>query len=373
MRLAFIFLAIGLQAWGAWGYRRTVTIDHTQVPNSDQANFPVLVSGTYSYLATVANGGKVTSGSGYDIIFTSDSACAVKLDHEIESYAPTTGAVNLWFRVASLSYTADTVVYLCYGDAAVTTSQENKTGVWNANFVGVWHLREDPSGSAPQMLDSTSLVHHGTSGGGMLTGDQVAGRVDGSLDFDGSDDGIYVPSFTQLNGTNLSISAWINPTNFTSGGGVPRIIDRSYNGQFVLYFQNSGELSLAVGTTGTSLPYPTHMCDAGAVVTGQWQLVAATYDGETAVVYVNGVACGTSTTPSGPLATSTSQITIGTRPDASGRWFTGGIDEVRLLSAGLSGDWIVAEYNNQKASSTFWAIGNEVALGGAVSRRRVIE
>lgn len=38
-------------------YQRTVTIDRTKVPNTDQSNFPVLFSGTYSYLATVANGG----------------------------------------------------------------------------------------------------------------------------------------------------------------------------------------------------------------------------------------------------------------------------------------------------------------------------
>jgi len=42
-------------------YRRAITIDHTKVPNTDQANFPVLISGTYSYLATTANGGGVTN------------------------------------------------------------------------------------------------------------------------------------------------------------------------------------------------------------------------------------------------------------------------------------------------------------------------
>src|SRR5947209_8066968 len=31
-------------------YRRSITIDHTRVPNTDQSNFPVLISGTYSYL-----------------------------------------------------------------------------------------------------------------------------------------------------------------------------------------------------------------------------------------------------------------------------------------------------------------------------------
>ena len=61
-------------------------------------------------------------------------------------------------------------------------------GVWDNNYQGVWHLREDPSGSAPQIADSTSNNNDGTMNGGMTTTDQVAGQIDGSLDFDGSSD-----------------------------------------------------------------------------------------------------------------------------------------------------------------------------------------
>lgn len=148
-------------------YQRTVTIDHTKVPNTDQSNFPVLFSGTYSYLATLANGSKVTSTSGYDIIFTSDAAGATTLDHEIETYTATTGAVNFWVRVPTVSHTTEMVIYLCYGKSAISSSQENKTGVWDSNFKGVWHLKEDPSGTAPPVKDSTSNANHGTSNGAM--------------------------------------------------------------------------------------------------------------------------------------------------------------------------------------------------------------
>src|SRR6202023_984049 len=70
--------------------RRAITLDHTKVPNTDQSNFPVLISGTYSYLATVANGGKAQNVNGYDIIFTDDAPGSTRLDHEIESYDPVT-------------------------------------------------------------------------------------------------------------------------------------------------------------------------------------------------------------------------------------------------------------------------------------------
>src|SRR6185503_17837001 len=35
-----------------YSYQRAITIDHTKVPNTDQTNFPMLISGVYSYLAT---------------------------------------------------------------------------------------------------------------------------------------------------------------------------------------------------------------------------------------------------------------------------------------------------------------------------------
>src|SRR5258708_27185798 len=75
------------QTWSnGYGYRRPITIDHTKVPNTDQSNFPLLISGTCSYLATISNGGNVTSNNGYDIIFTSDAAGTAVLPYERESY-----------------------------------------------------------------------------------------------------------------------------------------------------------------------------------------------------------------------------------------------------------------------------------------------
>src|SRR5947209_815261 len=67
-----------------YGYSRTITIDHNKVPNTDQTSFPVLISGTYAYLATVSNGGRVVSSNGYDIVFT-DSSYHL-LNWELESY-----------------------------------------------------------------------------------------------------------------------------------------------------------------------------------------------------------------------------------------------------------------------------------------------
>jgi len=56
-------------ASSGYSYQRVIVIDHTKVPNTDQANFPFLFNTTDPSLATVANGGHVSSSSGYDMIF----------------------------------------------------------------------------------------------------------------------------------------------------------------------------------------------------------------------------------------------------------------------------------------------------------------
>src|SRR5262249_29972926 len=95
---------------GKYQYYRAITIDHTKVAEADLVNIPVLISGTFGYLATPAYGGKAQSASGYDIVFSSDPDGVNLLDHEIESYRETDGTVAFWVRAPVLSYTADTVI-----------------------------------------------------------------------------------------------------------------------------------------------------------------------------------------------------------------------------------------------------------------------
>ena len=121
-------------------YVRTIVIDHTKVPNTDQANFPFLFSSIDPLLKTPSNGGHVTNTNGYDIIFASDPQGLNKLDFELEQYNPATGQVIAWMRVPAVSHTTDTVVYLFYGNANITATQANPTGVWSNGYSGVWHL-----------------------------------------------------------------------------------------------------------------------------------------------------------------------------------------------------------------------------------------
>ena len=108
-----------------YAYRRTITIDHTKIPNTDQSNFPLLISGTYSYLATVANGGNVQNANGYDVIFTSDLGCATKLDHEVQSYSAVSGSIARGTATVLLS------TRFMYGSSASTIA------MWQTDYVSI--------------------------------------------------------------------------------------------------------------------------------------------------------------------------------------------------------------------------------------------
>jgi hypothetical protein len=187
-----------------YSYSRAITISHTKVPNTDQTNFPVLISGTYSYLATKGNGGNVTSANGYDIIFTADAAGTTPLAFEQDSYSASTGAINYWVKVPTLSHTTDTVSYLFYGNASVTTDPSNKTAVWDSNYQGVWHLEDNAANTT--VKDSTSNSNNGTSAAN-TSSKTTAGEIGAGLSFNGSSDDI---STSLLSSKVFTWEAWVN-------------------------------------------------------------------------------------------------------------------------------------------------------------------
>ena len=176
---------------GTWQYRKSITVDSDKVENTDQAYFPMLVSMTDESLKSVSNGGKVNSESGFDIAFTAQNG-STQLDHEIETYTPTTGELKAWVKIPVLSHSRDTVIYIYYGNSSIIETEENINGVWDDgganNFKMVQHMNQNPGGTAPQMLDSTQYGNNGTSRGTMTSANSVVGQVDGATSFDGVDD-----------------------------------------------------------------------------------------------------------------------------------------------------------------------------------------
>jgi len=342
-----------------YDYRRAITIDHTKVPSTDQSNFPVLISGTYSYLATTANGGNVQNANGYDVIFSSDSGCSTKLDHEVETYNSTTGAVNYWVRVPSLSHTTNTVFYLCYGNSSISTSQENKTGVWDGNFKGVYHLKD---GASLNVSDSTTN-HNLTNNGATANG----GEVDGAGSFDGSTQYLTIAQHTDFNWANLrTLDLWMKLGNTTQT--LPRVFshsDGNSDGWSLTWLDpTSGAgagwvgnfLVVSIGTQGTPA-IQRQTPDNGTInSTSLWHHVAVVGDGTSvASVYIDGNAVTLSNYPANITNTNIAGLDIGRRNN-NGRYFSGSLDEIRFSNIQRSADWIKTEFNNQSSPSSFYRI-----------------
>ena len=367
------------QSWynPSWSYRKSILILQPKVGSGGpHLNFPVLIN-----LASDAALAPHAQASGNDILFTASDG-TTKLDHEIESYTSGTGALVAWVRVPSLSSSANTVIYMYYGNAAAA-SQQNKTGVWDANYVAVWHLNETGQRHGGEFKDATVNANNAQGGGGTAakTPARVAAKIAGGQNFDNVDDYITAPHSASLNlNLNVTLSAWVNMRTFGTGNDTDTIVgkhDESGTPWAAHY-----KLALHDATGGSALPKVALYKDgtddtataAGAtgVTANTWHYVVATFAGNTAGnaarVYLDGVQDGTGSLNT-VIFTSSWPVSIGGRvtsgAPAPSDLVDGIIDEVRISNSVRSAGWILTEYNNQNSPSTFYTLGAEFTLPSA--------
>jgi len=343
-------------AWysSSWTYRKPITIDHTKLSTtatSTFSSFALLVSVTDSDLKSTGNGGKQASSTGVDILFT-DSNGTTKLDHEVESYASTTGQLIAWVRIPTLTSSADYTIYIYFGNSGAS-DQSNATGVWDTNYKGVWHL---PNGTTLGLNDSTVNVQTGTNHGATPTAGQIGGAAAFSS---GSSQYIDNGTITGISGaTAATLSGWMYrsaASNFVSFG------QSTSNYRFNLEWYNDGNLYLQAENGGQAFPNIVPPQTTG------WHYVVFVFDGSQSGYardkgYWDGVSQtvlpGFSPQPPASLASGANQSPFWV--GRGGVYSTGIIDEVRVSNTIRSADWIATEYNNQSSPSTFYAYG---ALG----------
>jgi uncharacterized repeat protein (TIGR01451 family) len=340
-----------------WPYRKAITIDGSQVVGGPHVDFPVLISITDTDLSAAR-------ADGNDLLFTLDDG-TTKLDHEIEDFDNGTGVLVAWVRIPAPGLTngSDQTIYLYYGYATVPTNQQNAPGVWDPNYIGVWHLREEQAGTGALNLyqDSTSNPNDGDD---FASAAGQSGKIDGGQEFDGTDDYINAGSDASIDNIFVgggTLSAWINPTGWgESGEG--RIGDKAGSTGGGWFFRISDGITDPVedptqgfqfmhGFSGTRGKWnsPDFTISLGA-----WQHVAVNYDKGSdtndPILYINGVpvAVTTSTAPSGTAVSDAARdFWIANTSGSTNRTFDGFIDEVRVTNKIVPAAWIQTEYNNQ--------------------------
>jgi hypothetical protein len=333
----------------AFTYKRSVTFLSAQVP-STQSNFTALISVTHVDLKDVAHSGHVQSASGYDIVPYTDSGLSTKINgFDLEYYDPTTGQVIMWVLISSLSSSSNTVIWLGYGDAGISTYQGTRTASVDSSRKVVYHCDSTTStipetisgydsakqGGATDPLDSPGKIHRGLV--------RVANYA------------FAAPTPELSLGAACTVSAWIN---VPSGSGVTRYLFVGGTGGVVFIcegWDGATDATMLIGATSDPVGI-----GLGDIRDDTWHHVAVTYDDAIAqpkmTVFKDGNLHNTFSGQSGNVRPIGANLILG---------WTGStvFDQIQIDATARSADWIKAEFRNQNDPAAFHTLGTEQAAG----------
>ncbi len=334
--------------------RKKYTVNHTKV-GSTLTDFPCVLK-----LAADSVVGANIDSNGYNFRITSSDGTTT-LPYERKNFANPGSActVQLYFKAPSLSSSVDTDFYLYYKSASPSDGAD-PTNVWDSNFKAVYHLEETPTGSAGDVLDSTSNANHGTSAGSMNSGNQVTGVAGEGLSFNGTSQTIALPQ--GIGSYPITIEGWFKTTTTT---GELAICGANVGGDsgihLGLYNDNAQNLTYQSGTLDRLTSGAAYSSGVAYQAAAVWVSATERY------VYLNGVqsgGTGRTNFASVPTNNDTMQIAAVKYAGSLGNWMPGSLDEVRISNVARSADWIAATYSNLLDYSNFATLGSEESGGG---------
>ncbi len=340
--------------WNAndWVLYDTLTISEANI-RSDLTDFPVYVN--LDDLSPIFWATTPTSSAlaGTDIRVTTEAD--VEVPRELVFASTTTQKGELHFKAPYLSSTTDTVFKIWYNGTTSGDYAPNATygaqNVWTNNYLGVYHLDNDPSAGAGAITDSTSNARHGTAGGGVSSADKVTGKLGNSLDFDSGD---YV-EINSLFGQPAqgTLSTWFEldavgdiGSELVSLGDSFAIRAGSSGNDTKGFYHYNPDWYETVANTQPTAPYP-------------WKHLAFTNNpsGSSQEIYTNGEADGSTINSSAIVYDLGTTTLFGRHGNGSGfHDLDGRMDEVRIASVVRTSDWLAAEYANQSTTTNFYGV-----------------
>ena len=147
----------------------------------------------------------------------------------------------------------------------------------------------------------------------------VSGKKGKAMSF-GATSSAEVSDSTTLDVSELTIEAWIKPTNLPTAGTRMGIVDM--NGQWGFFIQDTGEIRCIAGVAA----------QGGLLVANQWAHVACTYGNGTSTAWINGTSVASTAGGSGLSTSSTTGMSLAAdNPAGSGSRLIGLMDQVRIF------------------------------------------
>ena len=192
---------------------------------------------------------------------------------------------------------------------------------------------------------SGTIVHDLSGNGNTGTLSNVAwaasGHSSGGLSFNGTNSYVSINDSASLHlTTGMTLEAWVDPSNATNSN--PVIIKEGTGVAPYSLYSADTTTPVSYLTTNTSGSISAATA-SNALATNTWSHLAATYDGSTLTLYVNGVVVNSAAVSASSMITSTGKLKIGGDSVFANEFFQGLIDDVRIYNRPLSVSEIQAD------------------------------
>ncbi len=347
--LAALLLPQPAAAWWQtdWSFRKQITIDTTpkgaNIADSI-GRVPVLVrlhSGNFSF------GDAMDNGTDLRFVAADDKT---PLAFHIEQFDPLLGVAAAWVDIPDFPAGTTKQIWLYYGNKKATPAAD-AAGTFDADYALVYHF-DDAAGTPPK--DATAYGNNAQNAPAGIDEGAIVGK---GARFSGTG-AITVPASPSLAvaaGGSFTFGAWVKPGAPQSRAG--------------LYVRRDGGSSLVVGLD-RNVPFVEAsglgtLRATQAIASGSWSHVAATADGKTIALYVNGKSVASEP---GALPALNSATGIGGEPaNATGGTtasFAGEMDEVRISKVARPAGALLAEVFGEGPNARLVAYGVDEKQSG---------
>jgi hypothetical protein len=222
-------------------------------------------------------------------------------------------------------------------ESSILQDSKVEQTVTSNSLQGYWKF---DNGTGTTLTDSSSNARNGTlSGGPTWKSGYLDQTPNYSVDLDGTDDYISIPSIVL--GNDFTLSAWVYPEATINGA---RIIDRwagtaPTRGWFMSAPASSSQITCGVSWDGTNSASAT---STTSLPLNQWTHVICRRVGTKIQVYINGTLENEATTGTGTNNPSTT-VAFG-RQVNGGANFNGRIDEVKIWNTAITETQVTQDY-----------------------------